>query len=179
MPHLTISSREWGPAIWTAIHTVTFAYPEKPSEQHKQHAKNFLLSLTYLLPCEVCRKHFEDMLPSEDDSRWQAILASRTALSRFAYDLHDTVNKRIGKSTASFDDIVNKYCGTENTGDCPIYARCASTHLGTSFCEIRPAIQAIGLACVVIVVVAIVVLTVRRYAGIVKRCRAKCPRLTK
>jgi hypothetical protein len=33
-------------------------YPDTPNEEDKKHATNFMISMAYLYPCDVCRKEF-------------------------------------------------------------------------------------------------------------------------
>ena len=45
----------WGPSMWHYLHTMSFNYPVKPSDDDRKHYKNFILSLQYVLPCKYCR----------------------------------------------------------------------------------------------------------------------------
>ena len=46
---------KWGPGGWAFMHTITFNYPLNPTDDDKQHYKNFFQSLKYILPCNYCR----------------------------------------------------------------------------------------------------------------------------
>ena len=48
----------WGPGAWTFLHSITFQYPEKPTDIDKQKYYTFFNSLKNVLPCPVCRDHY-------------------------------------------------------------------------------------------------------------------------
>ena len=50
----------WGPPSWTFLHTITFNYPNNPSEKDKQNYFTFFDSLKHVLPCDKCKKHYRD-----------------------------------------------------------------------------------------------------------------------
>jgi hypothetical protein len=40
----------WGPGMWHYLHTMSFNYPTNPTPQDKQHYREFILQLQYVLP---------------------------------------------------------------------------------------------------------------------------------
>ena len=50
----------WGPALWHYLHTMSFNYPVKPTQQQKRHYRNFVLSLEHVLPCKYCRMNLKN-----------------------------------------------------------------------------------------------------------------------
>ena len=40
----------WGPAQWHMLHTISFNYPVKPSEEEKKKYRDYVLSLQNVLP---------------------------------------------------------------------------------------------------------------------------------
>ena len=87
----------WGPGLWFFLHTISFNYPMKPTEKQKKQYKNFILQLKYILPCRYCRENLKKNLKTlplrERD------LKDRESFSRWVYNLHELVNKMLGKKS--------------------------------------------------------------------------------
>jgi hypothetical protein len=97
----------WGPVAWDFLHTVTFGYPEKPTNEQKQSAVAMFRSLQDLLPCSVCQNHFRGILarfPIENH------IHSRDALSKWLYTVHNIVNRDLKKTIQiPFHEVERKY----------------------------------------------------------------------
>ena len=102
--------RIWGWDTWKFLHRSGLAYPEKPTDEDKQKARNFFEALPVLLPCPSCAMHYKAHFEKTFND---ATLESSETLSRWIYDLHETVNKRFGvDSNIKFEDVravVNKF----------------------------------------------------------------------
>ena len=98
----------WGPGMWHYLHTMSFNYPASPSESDKKNYREFVLKLQYVLPCGKCRKNLRKnfkKLPL-----LAADMESRETFSRYLYNLHEVVNKMLGKkSNVSFEEIRERY----------------------------------------------------------------------
>lgn len=101
--------RIWGTDQWKAMHRFSLAYPKRnPTTKHRRAARQYFESLQYLLPCVGCRahyaKHFRDTFRSSTTD-------NRMALARWVYDLHEAVNKRLGKpaGVVRFEDLPALY----------------------------------------------------------------------
>ena len=94
----------WGPPAWTFLHTITFNYPNNPSEQDKQNYYNFFDSLKYVLPCDKCKKHYKENSRDLKDN-----LNSRDDLVKWLIDIHNEVNVKNNKRKYSYDEVINKY----------------------------------------------------------------------
>lgn len=57
-PGCPLYIEELGRSSWDLIHTMAAYYPDTPNEEDKKHATNFMISMAYLYPCDVCRKEF-------------------------------------------------------------------------------------------------------------------------
>ena len=55
-----LDREELGRSTWDLIHTVAAYYPDVPSDIDKTNADNFIKSLAYLYPCEICRDDFKE-----------------------------------------------------------------------------------------------------------------------
>lgn len=97
----------WGPALWTTLHTMSFDYPENPTEEEKSNYRNFFHSLKYVLPCGVCRKHYGKSI--DQTYPIDPALKNRDTLSRWLVEFHNTVNKRLNKPVVSYDSVKERY----------------------------------------------------------------------
>jgi hypothetical protein len=90
----------WGPSAWKFLHAITFAYPEEPSEEHKEAVKQLFHSLKLLLPCGDCCSHY---CHSVDADRIEPHLKSRETLSKWLHEFHNKVNARLNKPQYSYE----------------------------------------------------------------------------
>ena len=54
-----LDKEELGRSTWDLIHTIAAYYPDSPNDTDKENARNFISSVSYLYPCEVCREDFK------------------------------------------------------------------------------------------------------------------------
>jgi hypothetical protein len=98
----------WGPPMWHILHTVSFNYPVNPTEEQKKHYYNFYNSLKNILPCRYCRENLINnltKLPLTMD-----VFKNRDTLSRYIYELHETINQMLGKKSGlSYEDVRDRY----------------------------------------------------------------------
>jgi hypothetical protein len=98
----------WGPAMWHFLHTMSFNYPVEPSAKQKKQYKQFILSLRNVLPCRYCRENLSKNLKQLNFSNKH--MKDRATFSRFVYDLHELVNKMLGKTSGlSYCDVRERY----------------------------------------------------------------------
>lgn len=98
----------WGPSLWHFLHTMSFNYPMNPSEEEKNNYKNYIINLKNILPCRFCRdnlkKNFK-ILPIT-----KSVMTNRDSFSRYIYDLHEMINKMLGKKSGlSYCDVRERY----------------------------------------------------------------------
>ncbi len=98
----------WGPIFWTALHTISFNYPVNPTQEDKEHYRDFVLSLQHILPCKYCRMNLKTnlkQLPLTID-----VMKNRDSFSRYIYSLHELVNKMLNKkSNLTYCDVRERY----------------------------------------------------------------------
>jgi hypothetical protein len=98
----------WGPVFWFFLHTMSFNYPVKPTEENKKHYRDFILSLIHILPCKYCRDNFAvnlKKLPLTMDK-----MKNRETFSRYVYDLHEVINTMLSKkSHLSYEDVRERF----------------------------------------------------------------------
>lgn len=98
----------WGPPMWTFIHTMSFNYPNNPTAQDKLHYKTFVYNLRNILPCKYCRINLTNNLKKKPLQSCH--MKNRHTFSRYIYDLHELVNKMLGKnSKLSYCDVRERY----------------------------------------------------------------------
>ena len=98
----------WGPSMWHFLHTMSFNYPVEPTPDQKRHYMDFILNLRNILPCKYCRMNLTNNLATRPLKMCH--MESRDTFSRFIYDLHETVNKLLGKNSGlSYCDVRERY----------------------------------------------------------------------
>lgn len=103
---MQFSPSVWGPFFWHTIHIVALGYPKNPTYTDKRCAKEFYESLVYLIPCSVCREHYREHLSKNPISTF---LDSRTDLIKWTVEIHNNVNKMLGKSKWTLEEVLVYY----------------------------------------------------------------------
>ena len=96
----------WGPHLWFSLHTITFNYPLKPSQDDKDNYRNFFNSMKHVIPCSVCKKNYIRHL---NEIPIDQHLHNRKSLVYWVIDLHNMVNGETGKKILSYDNVIKKY----------------------------------------------------------------------
>lgn len=86
---------QWGAAQWHALHQLLAGYPEADAPQATQLAlRQYVQSLTQLLPCETCRQHWSKLVDTVKTK-------NRAEALQWSIDAHNAVNRRLGKPVLS------------------------------------------------------------------------------
>jgi hypothetical protein len=96
----------WGRYGWNFIHLVTVEYPNEPTENDKINYQNFFNSLQHVLPCKKCKEHIKEHMSANPLTN--KILSTRMKLILWTIDLHNIVNKSIGKKELTYIDALNE-----------------------------------------------------------------------
>ena len=96
----------WGPSFWYVIHTISFNYPVTPSYAQKRIHHDFYVNLKELIPCENCRKHYQQHLNTHPIT---PALDSRTDLVKWTITLHNIINLKLGKNTMTVEEVMMAY----------------------------------------------------------------------
>merc|ERR1712098_204379 len=98
----------WGPPLWHALHCISFNYPVKPTKQDKKKYKKFITQLKFILPCKYCRLNFKKNLRTL--SLTDKALKNRNTFSRWMFNMHELVNKMLGKKSGlKYCDVRERY----------------------------------------------------------------------
>jgi hypothetical protein len=98
----------WGPPMWHFLHTMSFNYPVNPSQEDKEHYRDFVLSLQHVLPCKYCRQNLKTNFKSLPLTMDQ--MKNRETFSRYVYELHELVNRMLKKkSNLTYCDVRERY----------------------------------------------------------------------
>lgn len=107
-----VATEVWGPKAWGFLHAVAFRYPDPPKPQDRKAMHALLQSLGRLLPCKKCRAHYVEYLAANGVTSPEApLFADREALARWLVDLHNSVNRRLGKTELPFEAVREMYSG--------------------------------------------------------------------
>jgi len=93
-----------GPIFWATLHIVSLSYSDTPTDRQKQNAKNFYESMMDVLPCPMCRNHYEEnlkILPLD-----KAIL-NRHNLIEWVFNMHNLINLQLGKREYTFEEFID------------------------------------------------------------------------
>tara|TARA_B100001093_G_scaffold510086_1_gene575309 strand:+ start:2490 stop:3104 length:615 start_codon:yes stop_codon:yes gene_type:complete len=98
----------WGPSLWHYLHIISFNYPINPTKLQKKKYKQLLLNLQYTLPCKYCRTNLKNNFKKFPLKL--SIFENRNNFSRYIYNLHELINKMLGKKSGlSFCDVRDRY----------------------------------------------------------------------
>jgi hypothetical protein len=98
----------WGPSLWHALHCISVNYPVKPTAEDKQHYKDFILSLRYVLPCKYCRDNIRKNLKNCPLNK--TALKNRKNFSNWMYNFHEIVNNSLEKKSGlTFGEVRERY----------------------------------------------------------------------
>jgi hypothetical protein len=118
MPGLNIPPTVWGPFFWHTMHLAALGYPKEPTYSEKRAAKEFYESLAYLIPCPVCKEHYADQLKKNPIT---PSLDTRKDLFLWTLNIHNIVNKSLGKPELTEQDSIVFYAKLGAAGRSPVW----------------------------------------------------------
>lgn len=99
-----ISKDVWANPLWYMIHTC--AYYSSGGQRCQLFFKAFMSCLRYALPCSKCRSHLMDNLKRFDIDKY---CLNTEGLFEYTVDLHNMVNKQLGKTIISSEQAKQIY----------------------------------------------------------------------
>lgn len=100
------------------MHLVALGYSNQPSYAEKKAAKDFYESLVHLIPCPTCKLHYADNLKALPIS---PSLDNRRDLFKWTVDMHNMVNKQLGKPEYTESDAIAFYYKLGAMGRSPVW----------------------------------------------------------
>ncbi len=98
----------WGPPMWHYLHTMSFNYPVQPTTADKRNYRAFITNLQNVLPCKYCRINLKTNFKNHPLRACH--MENREAFSKYVYELHEIVNKLLGKTSGlSYCDVRERY----------------------------------------------------------------------
>ena len=117
---MQFSPSVWGPFFWHTIHIVALGYSKNPTYTDKKCAKEFYESFAFLIPCSVCREHYKEHLVAKPITTF---LDSRTDLIKWTIDIHNKVNKMLGKPEWTLDEVLTYYEKIGSRNRSPVWTK--------------------------------------------------------
>lgn len=109
-----VNPKLWGPYFWKVLHVTSYGYPNNPSASDKETYKQFIINFMRILPCDKCSHDAKNKVYMYTDSEWETLLSNRDNIMRWTYDFHDEVNKKLKKTSITFDEYNKVYFTEEN-----------------------------------------------------------------
>jgi hypothetical protein len=98
------ANQNWGNTLWAFIHTITIIDYEV-NEMYNNTIKKTLFSLQETFPCQACRLHYIERLKLIDNMD----LSKPMVLFYWSVDLHNAVNKKLGKPEWTYEMALEKW----------------------------------------------------------------------
>ena len=93
---------KWGPYIWYLMHIIAYHIPDNEYFiKYKSHYIKFYEILKKIIPCPICRSHYNKMLMKNDLKNCD----TKEKLINWTINKHNKVNKRLKKKTYSKNEI--------------------------------------------------------------------------
>jgi hypothetical protein len=96
----------WGSKLWFVIHTMALNFPENPTYDDIRNYESFFNNLKFVIPCDKCKIHFAQRLQKKPVINH---LKNPDSLFRYTIDIHNDVNKSLGKRIYLYDEVVEIY----------------------------------------------------------------------
>lgn len=109
------SNKEWGPYLWTILHTSAEKLGRQTNEiMASDEAREMVLvlkSVEFIMPCEKCRKHYHEYLKKNpvDEFAHRRGEILRQAVRQWIWKLHETVNERNGVAAFPIEELTPTY----------------------------------------------------------------------
>lgn len=98
----------WGPPMWHILHIVSFNYPVEPTKKQKKDYYDYYNTMKNILPCGKCRENLKKNL--KKNPLTMKVFKNRHTLSKWVYDLHETINKMLGKNSGlTYEEVRETY----------------------------------------------------------------------
>jgi hypothetical protein len=106
---------EWGPRIWNVLHGLSLRAGTNQimmmRDDEMRTWEKIITSTGPMLPCEECRGHYAGWLASHPVKPLSSLGYSEKGdwIRRWFYDLHTSVNQRLGKQNLAYEELRGRY----------------------------------------------------------------------
>ncbi|XP_041363908.1 FAD-linked sulfhydryl oxidase ALR-like [Gigantopelta aegis] len=108
-----LDKNELGRNTWSFLHTMAGYYPRTPSVQEKLNMTQFMQLFAQFYPCDYCAKDMRN-----DLKRSPPDVSSQDNFSQWLCRLHNTVNKKLGKSEFDCRQVNERWRDGWKDGSC-------------------------------------------------------------
>jgi len=146
---------EWGKNAWRFLHSCSFAYPNQPTSDDKEAARLVFSNLGNILPCPVCKGHYNDHLKTKPPA-----VGSREELARWLVGIHNQVNKSRNLPEVEFEKVKRHYMQNSHELDC----ECKKTkYLKQKLTQTQNLLSGLTIVSIILVALLICMVGVRAY----------------
>lgn len=97
---------KWGPIIWYLLHIITYYIPnDEYFNKYKVYYYLFFITLKKIIPCPVCRGHYNQLLNENDITKCK----NKDDIIEWCINAHNEVNKRLSKQLLIREQINELY----------------------------------------------------------------------
>jgi FAD-linked sulfhydryl oxidase len=107
-----VTREDIGRATWLFLHTLAAQYPVRPTRRQRKDAAALMDILTRMYPCGECARHFSAVVAANPPKT-----GSKAEFSRWMCDVHNVVNRSLGKPTFNCDLVEARWAGVECDGE--------------------------------------------------------------
>lgn len=109
-------NHEWGPLLWWILHALAGKAGTQTNvvllEDERRAWPLFFKELPAMLPCPYCRDHLLEYQKLHPFSLPQTTAQWNSYVSLYVYDMHESVNARLGKPSFPKEDLSKTYSDT-------------------------------------------------------------------
>lgn len=105
-------SKVWGKYLWWLLHTITYSFDEKYDQELTQKYVEIFYALPKVIPCPICRSHYKKRLAYAPVEKY---LSSKDKFRSWLIDIHNNVNRGLGKPTISLSYANSLYLNKDNS----------------------------------------------------------------
>ena len=104
----------WGSYLWKSIHFIALGYPDNPKEDDVRNYHTFYSNLWKVIPCVKCATNYKRHL---EELPLDAHLISKKKLFEWTINMHNIVNKELGKPIMSKEAAYKLYTKSPPTNE--------------------------------------------------------------
>ena len=104
---MIFSKKIWGPKAWYMLHAFSFNDNLKISDINKHKYYIFYTSFLYLIPCYICKKHYNEILNHLNPLDENKI--TRNYIKRWVYNTHNIANDFLNKPKYKYSKLKDDF----------------------------------------------------------------------